>query len=633
MATKIKTESEIVLFVDFETRSKIDLKEVGSRNYFLDPSTEIIFTGFKKSNVDKVTIEENVDVLDFLLSFSVGSPIVAHNYKFEFYAFQKLIRDGKLTGKTAAWFGDIKNYRCTKATAQRYGFSKSSLHDLSIQLNLKNKKLGTGKELITRYSKPNRKGEFNIITEEDRKKFLAYLESDILATEEIYNFLPKLYLDEKENKIFELDKIINERGILTDQKNVKILLTAYNGLIEKTKKDAEKFGLEESGTLSVSSNVGLKRILQKNKCTVNDVQEKTLNAVYSKSNKTVQKIIECRRILQAKAPKKLGSFISLVDGGRYYDALNYFGTQPTGRWAGYGIQVHNFPRVVTKDFNGDIEKLKTGENIDIGKMLRGLLIPAKGKEFLVGDFSSIELILTAWVTGCEKILELKRVGANVYSEFAKEIYGRKIVKEKDKTEYQTGKTAVLGLGYGMGAERFQGTCEKSDIIIDALESDRIVKIYRNSFPEIPRFWRDIENAFRVALASKKEVVHRGIKIIFTGRALRVVIPSGRTLYYFNPRLVDGKINFNGEEVWGGVLTAHIVSSLARDILCNALLECELHGLNPVLTVHDEIVNEINKKESKQKIKIFEKIMNTPPTWAKDLPLSAEIGIMSRYGKL
>jgi len=639
---------ENYFITDVETRSKIDLTVVGSRNYFNHPSTDIMYIGWKTKKGTKVKTETFIkpngsikyDSLQFILSFYVGLPIVAHNFKFEYYAFSMLIRRGILTGKVAQWFGNIDNYLCTKATAQRFGLGKSSLHDLSVQLKIKNAKLGSGGELIKKYSFPGKTGDFLNITEEDNLKWIEYLEFDILATEEIFNILPSLK-DDSEYAAFQFDKKLNQRGIRTDIKNVKKLLSAYNTLIENTTKKAEKFGVEKSGNLTVSSSAGLKRLFNEHyEIKINDVQEKTLNKIYtSTKDKEIKELIEIRRIIQAKAPKKLEKFLTLTDEkGIYYDILNYYGTQPTGRWSGYGVQVHNFPRTVTKDFDGDLKKLLAGENIDIGSMLRALLIPRTGYSFLVGDFSSIELIVLAWAVGCNKILDIIKSGKKVYTEFAKEIYNRPIDKEKDVKEYNTGKQAVLGLGYGMGHKQFITTCDKYSIYLNEPEADRIVRIYRNTFPEVPAFWRGVENACKQAITNKGEKIkHRAFTFLYSGRALRIFLPSGRTLYYFNPKVKPGDfsadIELSGQKIWGGVLTAHIISSLARDILIQAVIKCESNGLNPVLTVHDEIVNEIKTKDLKSAEKKFKEIMTFVPPWCQGLPLSADIGIMKRYGKL
>jgi DNA polymerase I-like protein with 3'-5' exonuclease and polymerase domains len=50
----------------------------------------------------------------------------------------------------------------------------------------------------------------------------------------------------------------------------------------------------------------------------------------------------------------------------------------------------------------------------------------------------------------------------------------------------------------------------------------------------------------------------------------------------------------------------------------------------VLHVHDEIVIETDKPEDVKSS--LGAIMSTSPTWASDLPLAAEVKIMSRYGK-
>lgn len=618
------------IFVDFETRSKADLKTVGARKYFEDPTTEIVVLGF-------VINDDPVNHWYPGRAFPVlpKGIFVAHNFKFEYYGFQRLIRDGMIKEALAKRLTDLSNWTCTMATAYRCGLP-GSLHDLSIALKLQKAKLATGKGLISKYSKPNRKGELIPIPNEDFAAIIEYNAYDIEAMREAFNKLPKLHEDSFEWSIFETDKRLNERGIAIDLKALKILQIAYEREQEQTRREAEKYGLEESGTLSISSPNGLKALLKKHGEKVANAQEKTLNELYTKTkSKEVRKIIDLRRSLQAKAPKKLDRFSELEINGVVYDNIVYH-KAITGRWAGYGIQPQNFPRAATKNYKGDLTKAKKGETVDIKKMLRGLLVPRPGNTFIVGDFSSIELVVNAWLSDCQKILSTIRSGKSVYIEFAKLIY-RVADIVKGSIEYQTGKTSVLGLGYGMGNKppyyKFRYTCEKAGIFLPEGLHDEIVSLYRTTYVEIPRFWRDVESAVRRVIITKQTQYVRLIRFDCSGMTMKITLPSGRVMYYFKPSIQNGKITVNGREVWGGDFVAHIVSGTSRDIMSIALIKCEQAGLNPVLTVHDEIVCEVLKKNAKQALVKFKKIMAALPSWCENIPLSAECDIMERYGKL
>jgi DNA polymerase I-like protein with 3'-5' exonuclease and polymerase domains len=48
-------------------------------------------------------------------------------------------------------------------------------------------------------------------------------------------------------------------------------------------------------------------------------------------------------------------------------------------------------------------------------------------------------------------------GVDIYSKFASDVYERPIDKSIDKVERFVGKTCILGLGYGMGKDKFKST--------------------------------------------------------------------------------------------------------------------------------------------------------------------------------
>jgi DNA polymerase len=79
-------------------------------------------------------------------------------------------------------------------------------------------------------------------------------------------------------------------------------------------------------------------------------------------------------------------------------------------------------------------------------------------------------------------------------------------------------------------------------------------------------------------------------------------------------------------LWKGLACENITQATANDILRAALRNLD----NVVLHVHDEIVIETDKPEDVKAE--LSRIMSDSPAWASDLPLAAEVKIMSRYGK-
>lgn len=80
----------------------------------------------------------------------------------------------------------------------------------------------------------------------------------------------------------------------------------------------------------------------------------------------------------------------------------------------------------------------------------------EGQKLYIADLSNIEARMLAWLAKEHELVNAFATGRDVYCEFATQIYGRTITKA-DPLERYVGKTAILGLGYGMGADKFQAT--------------------------------------------------------------------------------------------------------------------------------------------------------------------------------
>ena len=80
--------------------------------------------------------------------------------------------------------------------------------------------------------------------------------------------------------------------------------------------------------------------------------------------------------------------------------------------------------------------------------------------------------------------------------------------------------------------------------------------------------------------------------------------------------------------YGGKLVENITQAVARDVMAESMLKLEEEGYDIVLTVHDEIISEV----ADGSIERFKTIMETPPKWAKTLPITVEAYEAQRYRK-
>jgi len=73
---------------------------------------------------------------------------------------------------------------------------------------------------------------------------------------------------------------------------------------------------------------------------------------------------------------------------------------------------------------------------------------------------------------------------------------------------------------------------------------------------------------------------------------------------------------------------NVVSSTARDLLAASLIAAENEGLNPVLTVHDELICEGPPGIGAA----LGEVMRRRPDWAREVPIDCEWQEGQRYGK-
>ena len=143
----------------------------------------------------------------------------------------------------------------------------------------------------------------------------------------------------------------------------------------------------------------------------------------------------------------------------------------------------------------------------------------------------------------------------------------------------------------------------------------------------------------------------GVTYMTWGRFLCCLLPSGRVLYYYGARLVEGKFGdpqlayhharfiaqSNIEHpplvrTWGGKLAENCVQAAANDLLRHALRECESVNLPVIGHVHDELLCEVPRETADDFERALERVMMDRPSWASDIPLSVETWSGDRYGK-
>jgi len=276
------------------------------------------------------------------------------------------------------------------------------------------------------------------------------------------------------------------------------------------------------------------------------------------------------------------------------------------------------------------------QNLPRGSALRTAVMAPAGQYLYIVDLSNIEARMLAWLAKEADLLDAFAAGRDVYSEFASQIYGYPVTKA-NKLERYVGKTAILGLGYGMGPDKFKDTLKNGKPSVDIGESTAIsiVAQYRAMYSNIPRLWQQCKHAlFTMNHSGDPEGRPYGPLIIKPGA---IQLPNTMCLKYPQLSFSDGNFVYNSGKgmikTYGARLTENIVQALARIVIVEQMLEVQrLPEVQVVLQVHDEIISIGSNLDSDKTLDKILAIMKTPPSWCSDLPLDAEGGYSQRYDK-
>ena len=225
------------------------------------------------------------------------------------------------------------------------------------------------------------------------------------------------------------------------------------------------------------------------------------------------------------------------------------------------------------------------QNLQRGSKLRKAIEAPPGYVMMVGDSGQIEARVVAWIADEEQLLhgfrqaDLK-LDRDVYCKFADDVYGRTITKDDDDERF-VGKTAILGLGFGMGWKKFFSTMVIAGRAMSPDKAQQVVNLYRNKYTKIPALWEYLNRILGImAAGGSGEIVLAGGQLVLEFEHDKVWMPNGLALHYpglratydeegrqsgFEFLYVKGNKAFY-KKIYGGLFTENIVQCLARIIV-------------------------------------------------------------------
>lgn len=653
--------------IDIETYSKIDLTKSGVYKY-IEEDFEILLIAYAYNdeevkiidlkNGEKIPPQFKKDLFDENIIKT------AFNANFERVCLSKYFNKNL----------NPKMFRCTQVHALYLGLPHG-LDNVAKTLRLKEQKLEEGKNLIRFFmneknvdlitSKENSKEKMEVLKKYE--EFKKYCINDVVVERSIKKVLEKVKIPEIENKLWQLDQEINDRGVLVDKKlleNACIYDSEFKeALIKKLKNITKVENPKSNNQIKLYlKKLGLE-VISLNKESVEKLlkSEEVLN---NPKYEEIKEVLNLRSKLNKTSTKKYEAMKRCVcSDGRIRGLFQFYGANRTGRWAGRLVQVQNLPQnklsnleelrsIISNNYKSKLPSRDKyyGYNEDISNILSQLIrttfIPKKNHRFIIADFSAIEARIIAYLSNEKWRLDVFNTHGKIYEASASKMFNidiNEITKESELR--QKGKIAELALGYqgGVGALVSMGAYNMNLCEEDLIE---IVKAFRSSNINIVNLWKKVERAFIKAVKDKTVVnIDKNISFIYEGNILFIKLPSGRRLSYIRPR-IDYNNSFNKYVItyegvdsvskkqtrlttYGGKLVENIVQAIARDILGYAMLNLKARGFDIVMHVHDEIVVEVENKVSS--VDEICEIMCEENPYLKDLTLRAD-GFESMYYK-
>ena len=649
--------------IDIETYCEADIKKCGLYRYVSDPSFEILLIawatddgeGFGETKLADLASGDPFpqELLDDFKDSNVT--LIAHNAAFERVSFSRYLQQ-HYPGQylEPCTFLSPDNWICTMVMAASQTLPMP-LKDVGEVLRTTQQKDEEGKRLIKLFSAPCKPTKSNggrtrnlpHHLPEDWAKFKYYCIQDVNTEVDIYKRLKRFPMPAREWHHYRVNERINDRGVKIDTELVQQAIACDLLLSDAMSAKAyELTGLENPNSVSQ-----LKTWLDERGIPMDTLGKKNVTEMIGELDKNgvdaeAMDMLKLRLQMAKSSVKKYQAAERCVcPDGRARGLFQFYGASRTGRYSGRNIQLQNLPQnhIFTLDQARELVKMGCFDMVEsiygntpdvLSQLIRTMLIPKDGCEFIVADFSAIEARVLAWESGEQWVLDAFQNGEDLYCATASQMFHVPVVKHGINGDLrQKGKIATLACGYGgsSGALISMGALQMG---LKEEELPEIIDSWRQANPKIVQYWWDVEKAAMQAFKTGERQDIGRISFVFYSGTLWMVLPSGRKLAYLKPKQQPNRfgrmsLTYEGvgqnhkwarQETYSGRLVENATQAIARDILAEAMARIEDNGLNIVAHVHDEVIIEAPK--GKYTVDEICKLMATNPEWCDGLPLAA-----------
>lgn len=650
------------LSIDIETRSSVNIAKSGAYKYAQSEDFEILMFSYKLNDlpVQLVDLKQGGIIPPYIVALLDDENCIKHAYNaaFEWYCLNQ-----------AGYKTNISQWRCTMMHATYLGLPAGlGMTGNALGIAEDKKKLTTGNRLIQYFSVPCKPTKSNggrtwNDPHHDLEKWKLYCEynmQDVEAEYEIYRYLKAFEVPAKEQRLWEMDILMNAKGVKIDKMLVESILKIDAESTEKLTEEAYQITeLENPNSISQLKSWVESQLEEDLPGLTKDVISDLLSR--DSLPLKVKRVLEIRQQLGKTSVSKYSAMENaMCEDDRVRGLLQFYGANRTGRWAGRLVQVQNLPRnyISTLDSARELAKIGNFEGLKIlynnvpdtlSQLVRTAFITSKDK-FIISDFSAIEARVIAWLAGEEWVNEVFATHGKIYEATASQMFNVPIDKiKKGNPEYelrQRGKVATLALGYqggesaliAMGADRM------------GLSDDELTDIkvrWREANKNIVRLWYAVGDAVIQAMNGNGTQYVRGLEIqrewdmMYGLDFITIKLPSGRKLYYPKPFLQTNQfgkdaLHYYGvnqttkkwevNSTYGGKLVENVVQAIARDCLAETLLRLYEKNYDVVMHIHDEVVIDAYENE---KLEDVNNILAESIPWAPGLILKGA-GFETKY---
>lgn len=641
--------------IDIETFSSVNLQKAGVYKYAESEDFEVLLFAYAIDNHETIIVDlaKGETIPDVILDALQDESIIkwAFNAQFERVCLSRYL------GLKQGEFLNPKSWRCSMIWSAYLGLPLS-LEKVGQVLGLDKQKLSQGKDLIRYFCVPckptkgNQERTRNHFYHDMEKweQFKRYNVRDVDTEKAIQNKLSKFPVPDFIWEEYQLDQLINDKGIQVDlnfvEKAIQLDENVRNQLLNKMK---EMTHLENPNSVKQ-----LKDWLAKKDVQAESLDKKAVQEMVNQNNGEIAKVLSIRLKLAKSSIKKYQAMrdVACFDS-RCRGMFQFLGANRTGRFSGRNIQLQNLPRNYLEELDEVRSIVRQGNHEGLmllyddipdvlSQLIRTAFIPKTGHSFFVADFSAIEARVLAWLAGERWREKLFKNGGDIYCMSASQMFGVPVEKHGQNSELrQKGKIAELACGYGgsTGALINMGAIEMG---LGEEELSPLVSAWREANPNIVALWWAVDKAVKESITKRIQTSTHGIIFNCQSGLLRITLPSGRKLTYVKPQI--GVNKFGGESVtyegiggtkkweriesYGPKFVENIVQAIARDILVHAM-----QMLNKKYTivahVHDEVIIEASSNE---RIEEICSIMCDSPEWANGLILNADGYVCDFYKK-